>query len=166
MTLNTYLFFDGRCAEAFEFYRGVFGGEFAMRMTFAEAPPGVDFPAERRDWIMHVSLPVGGSVLMGSDSAQARPAAGFAISVSAASREEADARFAALSDGGKASMPMQDVFWGSYFGMATDRFGVEWMVSHDPQPPGRPRPRAGCRGVSFPGDTTPAPARLTSRSGN
>ena len=135
MSLNTYLFFAGRCGEAFDFYRCVFGGEFAMRMTFAEAPPEVEFPAERRDWIMHVALPVGGSVLMGSDSAQARPAGGFAVSVSVASREEADARYAALSeDGGAATMPMQDAFWGSYFGMLRDRFGVDWMISHDPQP--------------------------------
>lgn len=134
MTLNTYLFFDGKCAEAFDFYRGVFGGDFAMRMTYADAPPDMPVEPGMQDRIMHVSLPVGGSVLMGSDSKQARTPAGFAISVTAASRGDADAKYAALSaDGGKASMPMGDVFWGSYFGVLTDRFGVEWMISHDQQ---------------------------------
>ena len=132
MTLNTYLFYDGKCAEAFDFYRRVFGGEFAMRMTYAEAPADVPVDRDAGDRIMHVALPVGGSVLMGSDSAQARSPQGFAISYGAASREDADAKYAALAaDGGKAAMPMADAFWGSYFGVLTDRFGVEWMISHD-----------------------------------
>lgn len=132
MTLNTYLFFDGTCGEAFDFYRSVFGGEFAARMTYGEAPPEVPVDAAARDRIMHVSLPVGGSVLMGSDSKEAGAPSGFAVSYSAASRDDADAKHAALSAGGSTMMPMEDAFWGSYFGMVKDRFGVHWMVGHDP----------------------------------
>lgn len=133
MTLNPYLFFDGTCGEAFDFYRSVFGGTFAARMTYGEAPPGVPVDPNARDRIMHVSLPVGGSVLMGSDSKEAVAPAGFAVSYAASSREDADAKHAALSAGGSVMMPMQDAFWGSYFGMAKDRFGVHWMVGHDAQ---------------------------------
>ena len=141
MTLNTYLFFDGTCAEAFDHYRRVFGGEFTARMTYGEGPPEkVKVPDAERGRIMHVSLPVGGSVLMGSDTASGHGEApkstnAFAISYSAASRADADAKFAALQEGGgTAAMPMGDTFWGAYFGMLKDRFGVHWMVSHDPNP--------------------------------
>jgi PhnB protein len=136
--LNVYLFFDGTCAEAFDFYRRVFGGEFAGRMTFGEAPPDMPSEPDERDRIMHVSLPVGGSILMGSDVGRRmgeppRPANSFAISYSAPSREDADAKFSALQEGGgSAAMPLADAFWGDYFGMLKDRFGVHWMVSHDP----------------------------------
>ena len=133
MTLNVYLFFDGTCGEAFDFYRSVFRGEFAGRMTYAEAPPEMPVDPAARERIMHVSLPVGGSVLMGSDSKEATAPGGFAVSYSAGSREEADAKHAALANGGSVMMPMQDAFWGSYFGMAKDRYGVHWMISHDPQ---------------------------------
>jgi PhnB protein len=139
MTLNTYLFFDGTCAEAFDHYRRVFGGEFTARMTYGEGPPDeVKVPESARGRIMHISLPVGRSVLMASDVAPGHgepPAASnaFAISYSASSREDADAKFAALQEGGgHAAMPMDDTFWGAYFGMLKDRFGVHWMVSHDP----------------------------------
>jgi PhnB protein len=134
MTLNTYLFFNGKCGEAFDFYRRVFGGDFAMRMTYADAPEGVPVDRAKGDRIMHVALPVGGSVLMGSDSDQARPPQGFSISYSASSREDADAKFAALTaDGGRVVTPMENAFWGSYFGMLRDRYDVEWMISHDQQ---------------------------------
>ena len=137
MTLNTYLFFDGNCAEAFDFYKGVFGGDFPMRMTYADAPAGMECAPGDKDKLMHVSLPVGGSVLMGSDFVAGRgepprPSNSFAISYNASSREDADAKFAALRrDGGGAAMPMQDTFWGAYFGMLKDRFGVHWMINHD-----------------------------------
>lgn len=138
MTLNTYLFFDGNCAEAFEHYRRVFGGEFAARMTYAEGPAEAQVDESERGKIMHVSLPVGRSVLMASDVARGRgeppkPSSAFAISYSASSRADADAKFTALQEGGgSAAMPMGDTFWGAYFGMLKDRFGVHWMVSHDP----------------------------------
>ena len=136
MSLNTYLFFDGNCREAFEFYRSVFGGEYQVLQTFGDGPPDLQVAEEEKDRIMHVSLPVGSSVLMGSDSASGfgpPPAQGtnFAISITAESREHCDEVFAKLSAGGTVQMPMQETFWGSYFGNWTDRFGVAWMISYD-----------------------------------
>ena len=139
MKLNTYLHFDDNCREAFEFYRSVFGGEFDAMLTFADGPDDMPpLPANERNRIMHVSLPVGGGVLMGSDSCSAfgpPPNAGnnFSISISTESREETDRVFAALSDGGNVEMEPQDMFWGSYFGMCTDRFGISWMLSNESQ---------------------------------
>ena len=137
MSLNTYLFFDGNCREAFEHYRAVFGGDFLMLRTYADAPAGTDVPEAEKGRIMHVSLPVGSAVLMGEDSCSAfgpPPAAGenFAISVSAGSRERSDELFARLSEEGAVKMPMQDMFWGAYFGTCRDRFGINWMISHEP----------------------------------
>ncbi len=135
MSLNTYLTFKDNCREVFEFYRSVFGGEFMILTTFREGPAGMGVPEEELDRIMHVSLPVGSSVLMGSDSCSVfgpPPVAGnnFSLSFVAQSREEADQRFAQLSQGGEASFPMQDMFWGSYFGSLTDKFGIQWQVSY------------------------------------
>ena len=85
---------------------------------------------------MHVSLPVGDSVLMGSDSTTFGPPVqvgnNFSISVEAESRERADELIAALSDGGAVTLPMEDQFWGAYFGMCTDRFGINWMLVYAP----------------------------------
>ena len=136
MSLNPYLFFDGNCREAFEFYRSVFGGDFSVIQTFGDGPPDMGVPEAERDRIMHVSLPIGSAVLMGSDSCSAfgaPPAAGdnFAISLTGGSREHCDAVFAALSAGGAVRMPMQETFWGAYFGNWTDRFGIAWMISFE-----------------------------------
>ena len=138
VALSTYLFYSGNCREAFDHYRSVFGSDFAMISTFAEGPPDMKVPEEERDTIMHVSLPVGSSMLMGSDipSNMGPRSQGnnFSVAVTAQSREHADEVYAGLSDGGKAEMPMAEVFWGSYFGSCTDRFGISWMVSFDPPP--------------------------------
>ena len=136
MSLNTYLFFDGQCREAFEFYRLVFGGEFSIIQTFGDGPPDMNVPEGEKDRIMHVSLPIGSGVLMGSDSCSAfgpPPARGdnFAISVVAESREQCDEVFAKLSEGGTVKMPMQETFWGAYFGNWTDRFGIGWMINYE-----------------------------------
>ena len=137
MTLNPYLDFDGNCREAFEFYRSVFGGEFMIFQTFADGPPG-DMPPmsdEVKRQVMHVSLPVGDSILMGSDSApwaEGTPVAGsnFSIAFNPESREHADEVFARLSEGGEVSMPLADMFWGAYFGSCMDRFGIAWQVNY------------------------------------
>ena len=134
MSLNVYLFFDGNCREVFEFYRSVFGSEFAIIQTFGDGPPGLNVPDSEKDRIMHVSLPIGSTVLMGSDSTSAfgpPPAAGdnFAISVVAESREQCDDLCARLSEGGTVTTPPQEMFWGAYFGCWTDRFGIKWMVN-------------------------------------
>ena len=137
-SVNAYINFDGNTGEAFDFYRSVFGGEFRTRMTFGEAPGMGDVPAAQKDKIMHVALPIGkDTVLMASDwSPQFGPMVrgnSFSLSVNVDSQAEADRIFQALSDGGKVTMPIGVAFWGAYFGMATDRFGINWMVNCEPK---------------------------------
>ena len=135
MSLSTYLTFDGNCREAFEFYRSVFGGRFATLQTFADGPPDMQVPDASKDRIMHASLPVGSSVLMGSDRVEGfgPPLVvgnNFSIAIAPESRAQCDEWFAALSAGGSVAMPLAETFWGSYYGMLTDRFGVNWMVNY------------------------------------
>ncbi|MDE0191864.1 MAG: VOC family protein [Gammaproteobacteria bacterium] len=133
MSLSTYLTFDGNCRDAFEFYRSVFGTEFEVISTFAEGPEDMEVPDADKDKVMHVTLPIGTSVLMGSDNSPYGPPVvvgnNFSISVTTENREESDAVIGKLSQDGTVSMPMQETFWGSYFGTCTDRFGINWMVS-------------------------------------
>lgn len=140
--INPYLTFAGNCEEAFNFYQSVFGGKFGYIGRFKEMPPmdGKPVPASEGEKIMHISLPIGNnSVLMGSDSSEAFGHAtvignNFSISVSATSQNEADRIFNGLCDGGKVTMPMSNTFWGSYFGMCIDKFGIQWMMSYDKAP--------------------------------
>jgi PhnB protein len=139
--LNAYLNFNGECEEAFTFYAKVFGKEIAMVMRMKDVPPGSPMEGVDPNWIMHVSLPISGqSVLMGSDvppaMGPARAGSNISISVQAESEAEADQIYAGLSsEGGVASFPMGDAFWGSYFGMCTDKYGINWMVSFDRNAP-------------------------------
>ena len=139
-TVNIYLTFDGNCREAFEFYKSVFGGDFPQVSTFAEMPPQEGLPPipeNEKKRIMHVSLPISEeTVLMGSDtggewSKHFKKGNNFSISVNATDQEEADRIFKELSAEGQVTMPMDKTFWGSYFGMLTDKFGINWMVSFD-----------------------------------
>lgn len=135
-TLTTYLNFDGNCREAFDFYKSVFGGEFQFIGSFADMPAEYKVPDTHKDLVMHVALPIGDSVLMGSDTMEGfgpPHSAGnnFSVSYSAQSVEEADKIFAALSVGGQVTMPLADTFWGDYFGSFTDQFGVNWMVAFE-----------------------------------
>lgn len=139
-SINIYLNFDGNCKEAFEFYKSVFGGEFVTISTFADMPPQDSMTlleAEDLQKIMHVTLPIGkGTVLMGSDSPgewgrNLKMGNNFSISINADSKEEANELFDKISKNGIITMDLADTFWGSYFGMMTDQFGVNWMVSHD-----------------------------------
>ena len=135
MSLSTYLTFDGNCREAFEFYRSVFGGEFTSFQTFADAPPDMPVPEAEKDRVMHVSLPIGSSVLMGSDRASGfgPPLVvgnNFSITLEGKSKAHCDEVFAALSDGGSVLMPLQETFWGAYYGLWTDRFGINWMANY------------------------------------
>jgi PhnB protein len=136
--LNPYLNFNGNAEEVFNFYKSVFGGEFATIMRFKEVPEEYKSPAHEDNKIMHIALPIaGGSVLMGSDVPEAMGkvtnGTSFHIAIGADSKEEADKLFNGLSAGGKIEMPMSDTFWGSYFGMFTDKYGIEWMVNFDPK---------------------------------
>ncbi len=136
MSLNPYLFFDGNCREVFEFYRAVFGGEFLIVQTFRDGPADLNVPEPEKDRIMHICLPIGSGMLMGSDSTSvfgSHPVQGtnFSISVEGESREHCDGLFAGLSEGGTVKMPMAETFWGSYFGNLTDRFGINWMIDYE-----------------------------------
>jgi PhnB protein len=134
--VNPYLNFSGNCEEAFNFYRSIFGGEFATVMRFKDVPAEYQMDASEGEKIMHVALPIGqGTVLMGSDRPAAMgpttPGDNSSISVSTGSEAEATRVFNGLSAGGQVTMPLEKAFWGSYFGMLTDRFGIQWMVSYD-----------------------------------
>ena len=137
--INPYLNFNGNTEEAFNFYKLVFGGEFATVMRFGDTPGCDEMPVSESDKgkIMHIALPIGnGNVLMATDALESMgqkltEGNNFSISVSADSREEADKLFGGLSEGGKVEMPLADAFWGAYFGMLQDKFGIRWMVSYD-----------------------------------
>jgi PhnB protein len=138
MTLvNVYLTFDGNCEEAFLFYKSVFGGEIPYMGRFKEMPPQEGMPPmteEEGERIMHVSLQISKeTAIMGSDTggewaAQFKQGNNFSISITTDSKEEADRLFHGLSAGGHVIMPLQNTFWGDYFGMFTDKFGINWMV--------------------------------------
>jgi PhnB protein len=138
-TVNVYLTFNGNCEEAFNFYKSVFGGEFPYLGRFGEMPPSEEnkVSPEHANRIMHVSLPISKeTIIMGSDTggewaANFKQGNNFSISITAERRDEADRLFSGLSVGGTVTMPMNETFWGDYFGMFTDKFGVQWMVSFD-----------------------------------
>lgn len=135
--INPYLNFNGQTEEAFNFYRSVFGGEFLTFQRMKDSPGGNTFPVNEQDRIMHVALPIGKhTVLMASDIFESMGhkltvGNNYSISVSAESEKEADKIFQGLSSGGSVTMPLEKAFWGSYFGMLTDKFGIQWMVSYD-----------------------------------
>lgn len=135
-TTNTYLTFNGNCEEAFKFYQSVFGGEFAYLGRFNEIPATENYqvPEADKNKVMHVSLPIGASILMGSDcggdwAPSFQQGNNFSVSISADSKAEADKLFSELSADGKITMPLNHTFWGDYFGMFTDKFGINWMMS-------------------------------------
>ncbi|KGO87213.1 glyoxalase [Flavobacterium rivuli WB 3.3-2 = DSM 21788] len=136
--LNPYLHFNGNAEEAFTFYKSVFGGEFAVVSRFKDlSNPEYPVPEKEENKIMHISLPVGNnSVLMASDVPEFMGQVNenenrTKISITAESKEEADALFNGLSAGGKVEMPIGDSPWGSYFGMFRDKYGFEWMIDFD-----------------------------------
>jgi PhnB protein len=134
-TVNPYLNFNGNCEDAFNFYKSAFGVEFAFISRFKDAPSGVPLPANEADKILHVSMPIGNTVLMGSDVPSSFGKTVFGqnvqISINTDSEKETEKLYKALSEGGKINMPLEKTFWGSYFGMVTDKFDVNWMVSYD-----------------------------------
>lgn len=137
-TTNIYLSFNGNCREAFNFYKSVFGIEFSYISRFGDIPENENYKVTDayRDKIMHVAIPIGSSILMGSDCGEEQAASfrqgnNFSVSLTADNREQADSFFMALSEGGEVTMPMNDTFWGDYFGMIRDRFGVNWMISYN-----------------------------------
>jgi PhnB protein len=135
--LNPYLFFDGNCEEAFNFYKLVFGGEFKYLGRYKDVPNTDRHIFKANDEkIMHVTLPISEeTTLMGSDSAESLKEPGsknsFALYINTDSREEADRLFNELSVGGQIKVPMTETFWGSYYGICKDKFGINWKITFD-----------------------------------
>lgn len=135
--IQPYLFFNGRCEEAVEFYRKALGAEVEMMMRFKESPeppPPDKVPPGFGNKIMHTSFRVGSTVLMASDGCSTDPSRfqGFSLALSVATEAEADRVFAALADGGKVTIPLDRTFWSARFGMLEDRFGVGWSIMVTP----------------------------------
>jgi PhnB protein len=137
--INPHINFNGNAEEAFNFYKSVFGGEFAKIIRLKDISSS-EYPVAENDAnkIMHIALPIGNNVLMGNDVPESMGPVNehenrSKISVSAESREEADKLFNGLSAAGSIEVPIGDSPWGSYFGMFRDKFGIEWMVDFDPK---------------------------------
>jgi len=132
MLIQPYLFFEGRCEEAVEFYRRTLGAEVTMLMRYKDSPepPNAQFGPIDPEKVMHASVRIGEStVLMSDGSASGKPSfQGVSLSMTVRDDAEAKRMFAALSDGGQVQMPLGKTFFSSSFGMAADRFGVPWMV--------------------------------------
>jgi len=139
VTINPYLNFPGNTEEAFNFYRSIFGGEFAGLTRFKDTQDGSKLNSKEKEMLMHISLPVGkGNTLMATDALESmghklNTGNNFSLSVETESKEEADKIFKGLSKGGKITMPQAETFWGSYFGMVNDKFGIQWMVGYTPK---------------------------------
>jgi PhnB protein len=135
MQVQPYLFFDGRCEEALEFYRSALGAEVTMLMRFKEAPQAPDpnmcpLPAGADNKVMHSEFRIGDTTVMASDGqCQGKPSfQGFSLSISVPNEAEADRVFGKLAEGGQVQMPLGKTFFSPKFGMVADRFGVSWMV--------------------------------------
>ena len=129
--LDSYLFFNGNCAEAMRFYERTLGGKIEMMMTYGESPQPEHCPAGSKDRIMHTRLVVDGRALMASDTPAGEPNSGmngFALSLNYPTPADARRVFDALAAGGKVTMAMEKTFWSEAFGMLSDRFGTPWMV--------------------------------------
>jgi PhnB protein len=133
MQVQPYLFFDGRCEEALEFYRGKLGAQVEMLMRFKDTPeppqPGMCPPGSENK-VMHAAFRIGDTTVMASDGrCTGKPSfQGFSLSLTAPNEAEAERLFAGLGDGGQVQMPLAKTFFSPRFGMLADRFGVSWMV--------------------------------------
>lgn len=137
-TVNVYLTFNGNCEDAFNHYKSVFGCEFSYIGRFKDMPAGEENPVSEQDAdkIMHIALPISNeTMIMGSDTggewaSNYKLGNNFSISINTESKDEADRLFNKLSADGQVTMPLSNTFWGDYFGMFTDKFGINWMVSY------------------------------------
>ena len=138
MRIEPYLFFPGTCGQAIAFYQKALGAEVVFQMLGSDMPPDPDFtvPEDKKDWILHATLKVGGTAIMVSDvfAAEAEPMAGAAVSLNFATAAEAKPTFDALADGAEITMPWAPTFWSAGFGTLTDKFGIRWMVGCDEGP--------------------------------
>ena len=134
-TINTYLNFNVNTEDAFNYYKAAFGGEFAVIMRFGDTPGCEEMPATDKNKIMHIALPIGGNMLMGTDvpetMEQVKNGTSMSISVNTDSEQQTRDLFAKLSEGGKIQMPLDNMFWGALYGMFTDKFGIQWMLNYE-----------------------------------
>lgn len=135
-TVNTYLYFNGNCEEAFNFYRSIFNKEFQYIGRYKDVPEVArqNFPNCTDDHIMHIALPISReTILMGADIVEKGrgndAAKYFSLYINADSKKEADRLFGSLSSGGEIKLPISEQFWGSYYGICLDRFGINWKIS-------------------------------------
>jgi PhnB protein len=127
-----YLNFNGNSAEVMQFYANALGGQIMFQQTFGESP--MESPAEMKDKIMHASIQAGALTMMFSDcmpGMEAKEGNNISLSLNFTDVPSIDKTFAALAEGGKVTMELQDTFWGARFGMLTDKFGINWMFNHD-----------------------------------
>lgn len=127
----TYVFLPGTTEAAFDFYKSAFGTEYSGNgpMRYADAPEGGGVPEEQLQSVMHVGIEIlGGHMLMGTDSPDVKVGDNVSIMLMPDTREEADELFAKLSEGGSNLQPMDDMFWGDYWGSFTDKFGIGWQI--------------------------------------
>jgi PhnB protein len=132
--INITLIFNGQTEAAFNFYKSAFGGEFTHLQRMKDIPGDHPLSAEEGEKILHVALPIDGALLLGMDIPHNRPAANpgnnFMVTLDTSSEEETTKLFNALGEGGFIMMPIGHQFWGSFFGMVTDKFGIQWMLSY------------------------------------
>ncbi|MFC6858068.1 VOC family protein [Zunongwangia atlantica] len=137
MKVNYYLNFDGDAADAFHFYKAIFGGEFMAFLKMNETPDANKLTEDEQNRTLHIALPIAeGVILMGSDilpsmGHQFKPGNNMYISLHPESRKEADRLYNGLSIDGAVEMELQDTFWGAYYGSFTDKYGVKWMINFD-----------------------------------
>ena len=131
MQLNPYLNFNGQCEEALKFYEKVLGGKITFSQTWGDSPMAQHVPPETHNLILHSTLAVGESTLMGADSPPDRyeQPTGIHITLNFKDTAEGERIFTALSEGGKIEMPFQPTFWSAGFGMCVDKFSIPWMVN-------------------------------------
>jgi PhnB protein len=136
--INPYLNFMGNAEQAMNFYKSVFGGKFSVLQRFKDIPGGDKMDPDDQDKIMNITLPLGdGQLLMATDTLESMGQEltmgnNIFLSVNAGSEKEADKIFEALAQGGQIKMAMNKAFWGSYFGMLTDKFAIQWMINFQP----------------------------------
>jgi PhnB protein len=136
MNIQPYLFFDGRCEEALEFYQAKLGAKIEMLMRFKENPEPAANPPGSAEKVMHCAFRIGDTQVLASDGNCSGKASfqGVSLALTTADKAEAERRFAALREGGQVQMPMAETFFSPAFGVVADRFGVSWMILAEPKP--------------------------------
>jgi len=131
MKFTAYLNFNGRCAEAFQFYADLFGGQITFMQTFGESPMAGHVGSDWQGAVMHATLKIGDDIINGADAPPDRyqTPAGFSLTFATSDLVRAQHVFDALADGGHVVLPLQETFWAPKFGMVTDRFGIPWMIN-------------------------------------